>query len=127
MSFDRDKSDIWTYRHHNQPTSEEGIWKARAHESTPIVDNIDKATKLWDTGVEEFLRKRRDGEHDAFEMDHRPLTNGDNTCWMNAVLQSILSILVDLKDTPAVLEVGTTEIAHSIFLCSFGELAFTSR
>jgi hypothetical protein len=44
---------------------------------------------------------------------------------MNAVLQAVMSVLMDLRDNPAKLEFGTTEAAHSIFLCAFDELART--
>lgn len=118
-----------TYQHRNQPANEAGIWRARAH-VTPDVDAqqhhqapVEKTRRLWDLGIEDFLRKRRDEEPDAFEMQHYPLANGDNTCWMNAVLQAILSVLMDLRDNPTILQAGTTEAAYSIFMCAFAELA----
>ena len=121
-----------TYQHRNQPANEAGIWRARAH-VTPDADAqqhhqapVEKTRRLWDLGIEDFLRKRRDEEPDAFEMQHYPLANGDNTCWMNAVLQAILSVLMDLRDNPTILQAGTTEAAYSIFMCAFAELAHAS-
>jgi hypothetical protein len=123
LECDRDDATS-TYRHYSQPTNEQGIWRARRVDGfAPVVDAIDKSKVLWDLGIEEFLRKQRDAEADAFELQHPPLVNDDNTCWMNAVLQAVMSVLMDLRDNPTQLEVGTTEAAHSIFLCAFDELA----
>ena len=116
-----------TYRHQNQPANEAGLWKSklRLAVAAPAVETITHPDELWADATEQYLLRQRDGQPTGcmFEMMHRPLTNGDNTCWMNAVLQALLSVLMDLKDTPAKLEYGTTEAAHSIFLCAFDELA----
>jgi hypothetical protein len=127
LERDPDCDATWIYRHHSQPTDEQGMWRARRVDGVaPLVGAIETSKVLWDLGVEEFLRKQRDAEADAFELQHPPLVNdADNTCWMNAVLQAVMSVLMDLRDNPAELEFGTTEAAHSIFMCAFDELART--
>ena len=100
------------------------IWKARRRTLNEVTD----VSRFWSSAVECFLHHRRRNpeawivESGSANFRTPKLTNPDNSCWINAVLQIALSMLACLQEEPIKLELGDTQLGYELFLSGFQEL-----
>jgi hypothetical protein len=75
-----------TYEHSSLPINEKGLWLARPRTSSEPESAMEA---FWSNTVEDFLNDRRTADPNDAPTQFVPpqLANGNNSCWMNAVLQ----------------------------------------